>query len=352
MNILILCGSRSVEHEVSVVTALQVYENLKEGTKKYFIYITKDNEFIHIKNPNLGEIDKIHNNSKIRSNIHIIKGGIKCKRSEIFIDVCIPVIHGGIGENGTIFGLLKMYDIPYVGLNETSSAITIDKVVTKQLLKYHGIKTANFYYFTDVEEKIREGFDFPVIVKPSSLGSSVGISVCNNNTEYKEAVTSAISYDSKIIVEEYLENARELNISVMGVRNDYIISNIEEVLPSNDFLTYTDKYQSKSLVNRKIREVDLEDSIKEAIREVANKVFNLFDLSGVVRIDLLYVNGLLYVNEINTVPGSLSYYLYNHTFENHLDLLIKYAYRKHEIDTALVTKYRNNLLNPNLNFKK
>ncbi len=352
MNTLILCGSRSVEHEVSVITALQVYENLDSNTNKYFIYITKSNEFIYINNPSVDEIDKIHKNKNIRSNIRFIKNGIKYRRHDININVCIPVIHGGIGENGTIFGLLKMYSIPYVGLDEVAAAITIDKVTTKQLLKYHGVRTSNFYYITNRELELREGFKYPVIVKPSSLGSSVGISVCNKDIEFTNAIDIALSYDDKVIIEEYLEDTRELNISIMGIKDDYIVSNIEEVLPTNKFLSYDDKYQSKSNTNRLIKEVNIEDYIKNEIIEVANKVFKLFDLSGVVRIDLLYANGLIYVNEINTVPGSLSYYLYDHSFKEHLDILIKYAYRKYEYNSKLITKYRDNLLNPKLNLKK
>ncbi len=352
MNTLILCGSRSVEHEVSVITALQVYENLDANAKKYFIYITKSNEFIYVKEPSVDEIDKIHKNKNIRSNIRFIKNGIKYKRHDININVCIPVIHGGIGENGTIFGLLKMYSIPYIGLDEVPAAITIDKVTTKQLLKYHGIRTSNFYYINNKEDILREGFTYPVIVKPSSLGSSVGITVCNSTTEFTEAVDIALSYDDKVIIEEYLENARELNISIMGIKDDYIVSNIEEVLPTSKYLTYDDKYQSKSNANRLIKEIILEDYVKNEIVDAANKVFTLFNLSGVVRIDLLYANGLIYVNEINTVPGSLSYYLYDHSFNEHLNLLIKYAYRKYEFNSKLITKYRDNLLNPKLNLKK
>ncbi len=352
MNTLILCGSRSVEHEVSVITALQVYENLDANTNRYFIYMTKDNEFIYIKNPSVDEIDKVHKNKLVSSNIKFIKNGIKYRRNNININVCIPVIHGVIGENGTIFGLLKMYNIPYVGLDEVPAAITIDKVTTKQLLKYHGLRTSNFYYINNKEEELREGFTYPVIVKPSSLGSSVGITVCNNDFEFLDAINTALSYDDKAIIEEYLENARELNISVMGIKDDYIVSNIEEVLPSNKFLSYDDKYQSKSNSNRLIKEVNIEEYVKNEIIEAAKKIFKLFNLSGVVRIDLLYANGLIYVNEINTVPGSLSYYLYDHSFNEHLDLLIKYSYRKYESSRKLITKYRDNLLNPKLNLNK
>ncbi len=352
MNTLILCGSRSVEHEVSVVTALQVYENLDETINRYFVYVTKENEFVYIKNPSVSEIDRVHSNKNVKSNISFIKNGIKHKRSHVNINVCIPVIHGGIGENGTIFGILKMFNIPYVGLDEVPAAITIDKVTTKQLLKYHGIKTSDFYYITSCENSLREELTYPVIVKPSSLGSSVGITVCNTTEEYVDAVNTAMAYDNKVIIEDYLENAREINISVMGIRNDYMISNIEEVVSNNKFLTYNDKYQTKSNSNRKIKDVDLDADVIEEITNIAYKVFNLFDLSGVVRIDLLYVNGLLYVNEINTVPGSLSHYLYDHSFSEHLNLLIKYAYRKFDSNSKLITRYRNNLLNPKLNLKK
>ena len=234
---------------------------------------------------------------------------------------------------------MESIGIPYVGSGILGSAIGQDKVVMKQLMKSEGLPIVDYVWFYDYEyvndeEKIINNIsklNFPVIVKPARLGSSVGISVAHNVDELKQSIVEAVKYDEKIVVEKVISDLIEVNASVLG-NNEYAeVSALEEVMGIDEFLSYKDKYiggkkgtKSKGMAStNRVIPARISDNLTSKINELSLKVFRLLDLSGVVRIDYLVdnKNGKVYVNEPNIIPGSLSFYLWKESGKDYMTLL-------------------------------
>ena len=276
--------------------------------------------------------------------------GLFKKPQKIDIDVVFPVLHGVHGEDGTVQGLLELADIPYVGSGVLSSAIGIDKEITKQFLIQNGIQVLSCLSFSRhdwmldeeiVVKKIEGEYRYPGIIKPAHLGSSIGVKVANDIDDLTVAMNAAIYLDEKVIVEPYLVNSIEVNCSVLG--NDQPIASItEQPLKQGDLLSFDDKYihgsQSRSMDSAKrIIPAPVSESQNNKIHETAIKTFQVLGCKGVARIDFLLDSqtGNCYVNEINTLPGSISYYLwkeapYNYSPEQLVDKLIEIAFEVHQ----------------------
>lgn len=347
----VIFGGESVEHEVSIISAVQAMN--KMDTEKYEIipiYITKDREWYT--GDSLKDIE-IYQDLELlkRYNKNVVlyykKGKFVLQSKGLFkrtikeIDMAFPIVHGTNVEDGVLQGYLRSIGIPFVGSDVYASAVAQDKVFQKQILSSAGLPITNFVWFFDSEyhddpdlviKKI-EKMKYPLIVKPATLGSSVGISKANNKDELENAIEDAINYDNKIVVEEIVNNLIEVNISVLGNYENTKLSEIEHVMTDNDLLTYEDKYirggkkttgSSKGVASaaRKIP-ADISDKLKEEVQEIALKTFRELNSAGVVRIDLLIDNKKkkVYVNEMNSCPGSLAFYLWEPTGKDYSELL-------------------------------
>ncbi len=344
-NILVFYGGKSVEHDISVITAIQTLKNINKDKYNVFpIYQTKNNNFVVVKdylNPKTytKEIKQF-------KKVDFLFGQSKIKIGKIFkktykIDCAINCLHGINGEDGTLSALMNLCDIPLSSSAILGSSLCMDKIIMKDVFVANKIPCVDYTYITQKDYNLNkdlcvfnilEKMTFPLIVKPSNLGSSIGITKSTNKQELCDAIEIALCYDKRVIIEECLENFKEINISCLG-NEDCELSSMEQPINWQDFLNFKDKYQQKDKTNTKILNPNLDDRVKTEIEELAKKMFKIFDLSGVVRIDFMVdKNNKVYVNEINTVPGSLAFYLWkdkNVEFFELIDKLITLAKEKH-----------------------
>jgi D-alanine-D-alanine ligase len=260
------------------------------------------------------------------------------------IDVIFPVLHGTYGEDGTIQGLFELANIPYVGAGVLGSSVGMDKVITKQLCEQAGISVTPYVWFVTPEyakytKKILTAIEvklgYPCFIKPANLGSSVGISKAHNRKQLVESIKLASKYDRKILVEKSIENAREIEVSVLG-NDDPIASVPGKIISSNEFYDYDAKYvdgKSEAVIPAK-----LPSSIAKKVRELAVQSFKVIDCSGMARVDFLLTRRInkIYFNEINTIPGFTSISMYPKLWEatgipykKLLDRLIELAIERH-----------------------
>ena len=357
-------GGRSVEHEVSIITAIQAINKIDEVKYEVVpIYIAKDGRWYTGKMlldiDIYSDIDLLKRYAKEvvlynrdgRFLLQNKKGIFKSVVAEI--DMAFPIMHGTNGEDGTLQGYLETIGIPYAESNVYASAVGQDKVFMKQIFKENSVNVVKYKWFFDTDymnDALKvihdiEKLGYPVVVKPAMLGSSVGISVCHNELELRDGILEAIKYDSKILVEEVVKNLREVNISVLGNYEHQELSSIEEVKTSHEILTYEDKYignaksgklkgegmlkgmakgASKGMARAgRIIPASLDDDLVSDIKSQAIKAFRALNSNGVVRIDFLIdeKERKVYVNEINSIPGSLSFYLWEPAGKKYSELL-------------------------------
>ena len=373
-------GGNSVEHEVSIITAIQAIENLnKEKYDVIPIYIAKNNKMYvgdligDIRN--YKDIDKLIENStqitlaQIDDKTALLKCNKKMFESNVYdyIDVAVPIVHGTNVEDGTLQGYLKMFNIPYAGCDVISSACGMDKYVFKCILKDNGIPTLDCKCFTyqDYEEdvnklisEVEKAISYPVIVKPVNLGSSVGIGIAKDQAELKNRIDEAFTYSKKVLVEKAVMNLKEINCSVLGDYEEAKASECEEPVKTDEILSYKDKYisgggkkgGSKSMNAGVLKlPADITKEQKETIQKLALKTFKVLGASGVIRIDFIIDqdDGKIYVNEPNTIPGSLSFHLWRATgleYSDMLDKVIVLALKRHREEENLTFSFDTNIL--------
>lgn len=377
-NVAVFFGGRSVEHEISVISALQAINAL--DTDKYNVipvYITKQGRWLtgspllNIRNfrdlkaleqscqevfmrPEFGDYNLYAAASK----------GFFRKSNPIVAElhVALPVLHGTNGEDGIFEGLLETIGIPFAGCNTLSSANGMDKITMKMILRSEGIPVVDYVWFTDKQwiasrdaiiEKIEKTLGYPVIVKPANLGSSVGIGKAADRSQLIEKIDNAEKYSQRIIVEHMIEQLKEINCSVLGDADDHQSSVCEEPVKTGDILSYEDKYMGGSRSEAGMQSSDkripaqIPDEMSERIREMVGETFRVLSCHGVSRVDVMIdeKDNSVYVNEINTIPGSLSYYLWEATgisFTELMDRLVQLALkRKREGDRKTFTYDRN-----------
>ena len=352
-NVAVFYGCRSVEHEVSIISAVQAMRWVDR--EKYDItpvYVTKDGEMYT--GDNLFEIENYRNLPELLKNAKKVNfarengkvlmkfenAGLFSKKS-VSIDVAFPVVHGTNCEDGTIQGLFEFLNLPYVGCDIISSAVGMDKAVFKDVLKTAKLpvlecKTmrAREYMSKKVEitEEILNSIGLPLIVKPINLGSSVGITKVNTKEELDSAITLAFSFTDRILVEHAVSAIREINCSVVGDADSCEASVCEEPFMNDEILSYEDKYMSNAKnsggskgmasLDRKIP-ADISPEKSDEIRHLACDIFKAIGCCGVVRIDFIIDTDTdtVYANEINTIPGSLSFYLWEATGVSYKELI-------------------------------
>ena len=375
-------GGKTVEHEISIITANQAITSLnKEKYEIIPIYISKSGKmYTGEKLFDLKEYRDLDKLIKSCDEIVCVNNGNKANilrvNNKIFsnniinsIEIAFPIMHGTNGEDGSIQGYLEILGIPYIGPDVLASSIGMDKIMMRRILKEQNIPSLDYVAFYSLEyiknedkyiKEIEEKLTYPVIVKAGNLGSSVGIKKAKNTEDLKDAIEFAMEFSDRIMVENAITKLKEVNCSVMGDMIEATASICEEPIGSDEILSYTDKYvgnsktkggsksQGMATLQRKVpAEITKEQAQK--IQEIAVKTFKLLGCNGVSRIDFMIDlnDNNIYVNEINTIPGALSYYLWEATgkiFEKELDELVELAFKRNRERQNRTYSYDQNIL--------
>lgn len=316
LNVAVLFGGKSGEHEVSLMSATNVIKAMnKERYNIYMIGITKQGKWMAYK----GEVDKIADGSwekdaersEREETVNLLFSGLFNGDAKNGIDVVFPVLHGPNGEDGTVQGLLEVLDIPYVGCGVLASALGMDKGFSKQLFGIKGLPMGDYAVMlkTDIEKDMdsavrltEEKFRYPVFIKPVNMGSSVGITKAHDREELIKGLKEACKYDRKVMIEENV-NCREFECAVLG-NNNPVASGIGEIIPSHEFYDYEAKYfdDGKSVL---VIPAPLTEEKTNELREAAVKAYKALDCAGMARVDFFMDKETekIYINEINTIPG-------------------------------------------------
>ena len=373
LKVAVIFGSRSVEHEVSIVTAMQVFENInREKYEVIPVYIDKSGSwFVDEK---LEKLENYKNlklfNIKAPEYFFAASTGIRSLipksvlkfMNKISADIYFPAVHGTFGEDGTLQGLLEMADVPYTGSGVAGSAVGMDKIIQKSVFKDAGLPVVKSVWFLksewednkiDIIKNIEKNLNYPVFIKPANLGSSVAISKAHGAKELEEAINVASQFDKRILIEEGKENIIEINCSVLG--NDELTSSVcEQPLRSEEILSYEDKYmkggKTKGMAGlSRLVPAPISEELTEKIQEISKVAFRAVGASGVARIDFLVdeKNNNVWVNEINTLPGSLAFYLWEKSglnFSELIDRIIDLGIERHKEKQKLIFSYDSDLL--------
>lgn len=355
-------GSRTCEHDVSIISAVQLMR--AANREKYDVipvYISKQGEW-YTGAPllDIATYTPFDPNKKgiIRVNPDLTAGsgaltciergkGLLGKDREVVaarLDCVIPVFHGMHGEDGTVQGMLELCNLPYSSSGVGASAIGMDKVYMKQFFRGAGFPVLPDCWFlrhawekdrVSVMESIEKQLGYPVFVKPASLGSSIGVSRADDRSALEEALELAFDFDRKVLVEKGLNKPLELNCSVLGYNGEAEASEIEMPVSSGELLTYLDKYGasggSKGMASlKRVLPAPIEPELRDKIKKLSVEIFNNMDCKGVVRIDYMYdsPSGEVYITEINTLPGSMAFYLWEATgipYSRMIDKLVAFA---------------------------
>lgn len=381
VNVAVFYGCRSVEHEVSIISAVQAMKSIdREKYNVIPVYVAKSGEMYtgerlfeiesYTKPDDL--IGKSHAVTFLRDNgkvvMRYLKKGIFNQKKDVNIDVAFPIVHGTNCEDGTLAGFFEFLNLPYVGCDVISSAVGMDKAVFKDVLKRFSLPVLDcvtFYareYAEDPQKTadiLIEKIGLPLIVKPVNLGSSVGISKVSEKEQLFDALDLAVSFADKVLVEPAIVNLREINCSVLGDSDECIASVCEEPFMNDEILSYEDKYlggnktksggsKGMASLSRKIP-ADISKEKEEEIRALACNIFKAMGCSGVVRIDFMIdtATDTVYANEINTIPGSLAFYLWEATgikYTELLDRMISLAFRRKRNRDSLTFTIDTNIL--------
>ncbi len=377
-NLIVAFGGVSPEHEVSVLTAVQAISALEKSSYNIIpLYVAKSGRWLTgeplLKLSNYEDLPSLEKNSiscafvKDETGKTFLKEqdkvGLFSKPKSIPVYAVLCAFHGSEGENGSFQGICEMMNIPYTGSGVLGSALGMDKVQAKTVAAANGIpvtQSVNFYErdWTQEQEEIlnaAETFGYPLIVKPVTLGSSIGVAIANDREELINAVETAFRYDEHLLIEEAINPLMEINCSVLGTPDDCRASVCERPLGKAEALSFEDKYQSGEGADKGMasadREIpaDISDALTQKIQKLSVKTFAALGAAGVARLDFL-VNANseeVYFNEINTIPGSFSFYLWEQsdiTFSGLMEELIRIGLEQHQQKNGRVRSYDTNLL--------
>jgi D-alanine-D-alanine ligase len=377
MKILVLYGGVSTEHEVAIVTALQVMSALKEAGHEVLPgYISKQGEWFlgddRFLAPetyrSLDRVAQIGKKSLVtpsKNNQLVSENWLGYRNSNTQIDAVFPVFHGRNGEDGAIQGMLNLMNLPYVGCQLIASATGMDKYISKQVARGVGLRVAGDVLidksrWEDLKKEylvLIKKLGLPLFVKPVTLGSTIGITRVDKWQDLENAIEVGLAYDQRVLVEEGIEDPTEINISIIG-NNPYVVSVTEEPVRKGGVLSFADKYlgkggktgsksQGMASADRYIP-ARVDKKMIEEVEESAKKFFGAIGGKGISRIDfMLDKSGKLYFNEINTMPGSLSFYLWeksNLKFKDLVDKLVNMALDDYSQKQKLVTTFESNIL--------
>ena len=365
----VIFGGRSLEHDLSVLTAIQAMDNIdKERYEVVPIYITKDLTFysggmlryidsykdFRLIDRYATKVNLINKNGKF-----ILQTTGLIKRVYKEIHLAFPMVHGKYTEDGSIVGYLETLGIPIVGSDIYSSSLCQDKVFTKEVLNGNDIPVVDYVYFSDSDYKLDkedifkkiEELSYPLIIKPARLGSGIGIEIVNRKEELESSIEKAMKNDERVLVEEYIADRREFNMAVLLSKGKLIGSVIEEII-KDEPCNYYDKYRKDNEDDtfKRIFPADISKTLTEEIEKTSKKTYKVLALSGVARIDYVYDNKKkkLYVNEVNTIPNFFSHHLFddkNIDYRELLGIMIKEAIDKIHKENDMVKDIEDNLFN-------
>lgn len=381
----VIFGGETVEHEVSIITAVQAMEFMdKEKYEIVPIYISKDRTWYTGEMLKDMEVYRDFNHLKkyAKKVVLLKKDGRFClqkthgflKSVVTDLDIAFPIVHGKGVEDGSIAGYLEMVGIPYVGPGILGASIGQDKVALKQILEANHLPIPEYTWFYDFEYlndssnilKQIDALGYPVIVKPACLGSSIGITIAKEKEEIDSAIREAIQYERKIIVEKMIPNLLEVDCAILGNYEYQETSLVGEMITDNDFLTFDDKYMAegskgkKGAKNGKLSSgkistagfsipANIDKKMTEEIYQISKDAFRALNLSGVTRFDFLIDKKAkkIYINEPNTIPGCLSFFFFTPKGKEYtklLDELINYAIKDYKAKDRKVTSFDSNIL--------
>ena len=377
-NLIIAFGGSSPEHEVSVLTAMQVFAAMQESDFNLVpLYVTKSGKWIS--GDPLKDLSNYKDLKTLESDCYPVsfskdemgtthlteqsKPSLFKKNSTIPVYAVVCAFHGSEGENGSFQGVCEQYNIPYTGSGVLASSVGMDKVKAKQLCEANKIPVTNSldFYESDWEHhqdtilKEAEMLGFPLVVKPANLGSSIGVKRVDDKENLVEAIEVAFRYDAHLLVEVAIQPLMEINCSVLGTAENCRASVCERPLGSTETLSFEDKYQSGAGTDKgmasadRVIPADISAELTDRIRTMAVHTFKTFDASGVSRLDFLVNSDTeeVYFNEINTIPGSFSFYLWEKSDLNFTQLvqeLIAIALKRHQAKNGRIRSYETNLL--------
>ena len=369
LSIGVIFGGRSLEHDLSVLTAIQAMDNIdKERYEVVPIYITKDLTFysggmlryidsykdFRLIDRYATKVNLINKNGKF-----ILQTTGLIKRVYKEIHLAFPMVHGKYTEDGSIIGYLETLGIPVVGSDIYSSSLCQDKVFTKEVLNGNDIPVVDYVYFSDSDYKLDkedifkkiEKLSYPLIIKPARLGSGIGIEIVNRKEELESSIEKAMKNDERVLVEEYIADRREFNMAVLLSKGKLIGSVIEEII-KDEPCNYYDKYRKDNEDDtfKRIFPADISKALTEEIEKTSKKTYKVLALSGVARVDYVYDNKKkkLYVNEVNTIPNFFSHHLFddkNIDYRELLGIMIKEAIDKIHKENDMVKDIEDNLFN-------
>lgn len=372
----VIFGGRSVEHDVSIVTGHQIMQAFDKNRYDVIpIYISRDGKWfsgeplLNLDNfkedgiTSLKDVEEVILSPDVRHH-GLIRNPLagRFQKSEIQrLDVLFPAIHGSHGEDGTLQGLFELSDIPYVGFATCGSALTNDKILTKQVLQQNDIPVVDGLSFSradwldnpeDIMIELKEKLGFPMFVKPATLGSSIGVTPVETEDLLRPGIDIAANFDRRVLVEKAVTGGIEINCAVMGYGNDFKISVLEQPLSWSEFLAFEDKYlrgnEGMKSADR-IIPAPISEELTQKIQDLSVKAFKVVDGRGIVRIDYLVKpdEDTIYLNEMNTMPGSLSFYLWretNMTDSEVVDYLVKLAREAQADKRRNMYDYQTNLV--------
>ena len=372
-NIAVFFGGKSVEHEISVITAYQAFLNLDR--KKYNpvpVYISgfgtwhTGGNILSLKEFEKGGLEKRFRRVFLAAGspklYEVLKPDKKIKPL-LNIDAALLCVHGVNGEDGSLAGLLQLCGVPHTACGVFAAGAAMDKAAAKLIFKAAGLNILKYNWFWSAEykaspiafiERAENEIGYPMIVKPANLGSSIGISVCKRRDELLNAVEVAASFDLKVVIEEALTDFYEINCSALGFQDDVKVSECERPVTARQILSFEDKYMGKGAkagmesCRRELPAV-IPKELSDKIKSDTLTAFRTLDCKGVVRIDYLIdkKDGAVYINEVNTIPGSLSFYLWEHgglSFTALLDKLLSFAESEHKQKDGLVYAYKSDII--------
>lgn len=375
-NIGVFFGGRSTEHEISVISASQAMSAInKEKYNVIPIYISKSGKWytgaalLDLANYRdtkslIAKTEEVYMRAHYGDyNLYRVKKPLFGSDVVAKLDVVIPVLHGSNGEDGIFEGILESIGIPFAGCNTFSSANGMDKISMKMIMQACNIPVVDYVWFTDKQwfaqrdaiiADIEGKLGYPVIVKPANLGSSVGIGRATSREQLVEKIDEAEVYSTRLIVEHMVEDLQEINCSVLGDCDEYQTSVLEEPIKSGEILSYQDKYMGGSKgakgmqASQKRIPAELPDDVTKRIQFLAGETFRVLSCHGVSRVDVIRdrSNGEIYVNEINTIPGSLSFYLWEATgirFDQLMDRLVELALKRKRESANKTVSYDQNI---------
>lgn len=377
----IIFGGDSVEHEVSIITAVQAMEFLNKDKYEIVpIYIDKERNWYT--SPLLTKMETFKDMEKIKTSLPkvcltkknnkfvLIKTNSFVNKVIDTIDIAFPIVHGKGVEDGSLAGYLDTLNIPYVGCDMLGASLGQDKVAQKQIMQSEGIPVVDYIWFyedeylndkTTILEKVKQ-LNYPVVVKPARLGSSIGIHYVKKEKDLEEAILDAINYDEKIIIEKAINNLMEVDCAVIGNHKFMKTSMIGEMLTNNDFLTFEDKYLKDGSKNGSSKKTSgnienagfkipasLDKTLEEEIYTLSKKAFRALNLKGITRFDFLIdtKEKKAYVNEPNTIPGSLAFFFFtpkNISYPELLEEVITMTIKDFKENAKKVSSFESNVL--------